>query len=204
MALISYCKIIRVLISMIALTQQSGPLWTWRLEIWQYVIASSMKIYCTDQCLVHYQYLDWLYKSLSNQHDVWQYCSTNHEDGMCYSMAQRLVLHLLYKWLFSHEHILWCLTCTYRSVKSQSGIWGEILHLDRLIIAHKVMCVSFITLRVDYERGQFYERSSCKIIVGVVLTNYVSNLYTILLIESVVQSCWKKVSCAFGFDVMMM
>jgi len=47
------------------------------------------------------------------------------------------------------------------------------------------MCVSFITLRVDYERGQFYERSSCKIIVGVVLTNYVSNLYTILLIESV-------------------
>ena len=65
------------------------------------------------------------------------------------------------------------------------------------------MCVSFITLRVDYERGQFYERSSCKIIVGVVLTNYVSNLYTILLIESVVQSN-KKVSCAFGFDVMMM
>ena len=122
MALISYCKMIRVLISMIAITQQSGPLWTWRLEIWQYVIALSMKIYCTDQCLVHYQYLDWLYKSLSNQHDVWQYCSTNHEDGMCYSMAQRLVLHLLYKWLFAHEHILWCLTCTYRSVKSQSGI----------------------------------------------------------------------------------
>ena len=66
------------------------------------------------------------------------------------------------------------------------------------------MCVSFITIRVDYERGQFYERSFRKIIVGVVLTNYVSNLYTILLIESVVQSCWKKVSCAFGFDVMMM
>ena len=64
------------------------------------------------------------------------------------------------------------------------------------------MCVSFITLRVDYERGQFYERSSSKIIVGVVLTNYVSNLYTILLIESGL--CWKKVSCAFGFDVMMM
>lgn len=32
------------------------------------------------------------YKSLSYQRDVWQYLL---KDGMCYSMAQRLVLHLL-------------------------------------------------------------------------------------------------------------
>ena len=45
----------------VLMLKQSGPLWTWRLdEIWQYVIALSMEIYCTDQCLVHCQYLDWL------------------------------------------------------------------------------------------------------------------------------------------------
>ena len=65
----------------VLMLKQSGPLWTWRLdETWQYVIALSMKIYCTDQCLVHCQYLDWLinhypismmYGSIAQQSQRW-------------------------------------------------------------------------------------------------------------------------------------
>lgn len=202
--------------------KQSGPLWTWRLEleIWQYVIALSMKIYCTDQCLVHCQYLDRLinhypismmYGSIAQQITK-MVCVIAWLKGSCCTCS---------KWLFAHEHILWCLTislCIKGNCFAHSQVYLQICQISIWHLRWDItswpankssqghVCIILSHSELIMNMASSMNVALARSLWALYIDKCMSNLYTILLmeIESVVYTCWKKVSCAFGFDVMMM